>query len=191
MKAVETEIPDVKVVRTDRHEDRRGSFSEEYHRLKYAELGIDTLFVQDNQSVSLHAGTVRGLHFQVPPFAQAKLVRVVSGAILDVVIDIRRGSSDFGKHVSVCLGADSGEQIFVPEGFAHGFCTLTPNTVVVYKVSHYYARNQEAGILWNDPDLQIAWPVQDSEALLSAKDRELPRFRDIADSVPFQYTGRN
>ena len=190
MKSIETEIPGVKVIRTDRHEDPRGAFSEEYHRLKYGELGIDALFVQDNQSISIHRGTVRGLHFQMPPFAQAKLVRVVSGAILDVAIDLRRGSPDFGKHVSVRIDAESGEQIFVPEGFAHGFCTLTANTVVVYKVSHYYSRSQEAGILWNDPDLQIAWPVDETEVLLSAKDRELPRFREIADCVPFQYVGR-
>jgi dTDP-4-dehydrorhamnose 3,5-epimerase len=178
-------IPDVKIVHVERYADTRGVFSETYHRDKYKSLGIETPFVQDNQSISGQKGTVRGLHFQSPPFAQAKLVRVVMGAIIDIAVDLRVGSSTFGRHVAVELNADNGDQVFIPAEFAHGFCTLTPNTVVIYKTSRPYAKSHECGVLWNDPELSIAWPITEDEALLSDKDRDLPLLRDIQASLPF------
>ncbi|WP_284212163.1 dTDP-4-dehydrorhamnose 3,5-epimerase, partial [Methylobacterium brachythecii] len=134
MRVIETAIPEVKRVVPKRHGDDRGWFSEVFRADRLAEAGIDSVFVQDNQSFSVPAGTLRGLHFQTPPAAQAKLVRVLAGAILDVAVDIRRGSPTFGRYVAVRLDAENGEQLFVPHGFAHGFCTLEPNTMVAYKV---------------------------------------------------------
>lgn len=169
-------IPDVKLVKTDRHADDRGYFSETFQRAAFAARGIDCDFVQDNQSSSNRVGTVRGLHFQRPPFAQTKLVRVLSGAIFDVAVDLRRSSPTFGKHVAVRLDCESGAQLLVPGGFAHGFCTLQPQTVVLYKVDEVYAPTHDSGIYWADPALAIEWPVAESEAQLSAKDRALPGF---------------
>ncbi|MDP7487945.1 MAG: dTDP-4-dehydrorhamnose 3,5-epimerase, partial [Alphaproteobacteria bacterium] len=136
--------------------------------------GIDTVFVQDNLSLSLRAGTIRGLHLQLPPHAQAKLVSVVSGCVLDVAVDLRMGSPTFAQHVAVELSAASGEQLYVPEGFAHGFCTLEAETRVAYKVSAFYAPDHEAGLRWDDPALGIAWPVAAGEAMLSEKDLTPP-----------------
>ena len=181
----ETEIPAVKVITPLRLEDNRGAFSETYHHLKYSDLGIGTVFVQDNLSRSYEQGTIRGLHFQLPPFAQDKLVRVAWGAILDVAVDLRRASPTFGRHVCVRMTADEGSQIFVPAGFAHGFCTLTPDTQVIYKVSHYYAPTHEAGIHWDDPDVDVKWPVGRPDAILSEKDRNLPRLGEVISSLPF------
>ncbi len=167
-------------------DDGRGFFSETYNRRSLAEVGIELEFVQDNHSLSLDAGTVRGLHFQTPPHAQAKLVRVARGAVLDVVLDLRIGSPHFGHHASVVLSAENWHQIFVPVGFAHGFCTLTPNTEVLYKVDQFYAP-AEGGIAWNDPDLGIAWPPF-AGTLLSDKDKRLPRLRDF--QSPFQFNAQ-
>lgn len=178
MECVSTEIPDVKVFRAKKHGDHRGFFSEVFRRSALLEHGIDVDFVQENHSLSAARGTVRGLHFQIAPRAQAKLLRVPRGAILDVAVDIRHGSPTFGRHVAVRLGADEWNQIYVPVGFAHGFCTLEPDTEVLYKVSDYYSPEHERGIRWNDPALGIAWPVGADEAVLSPKDREYPMLAD-------------
>ena len=172
-------IPDVKVIRPDRFSDVRGYFCETFQRSAFAEKGILHDFVQDNQSSSDRGGTIRGLHFQRPPFAQAKLIRVLSGAILDVVVDLRRSSSTFGKHVAVTLDSDAGEQLFVPKGFAHGFCTLQPKTVVFYKVDQVYAPSHDGGVYWADPALEIEWPVTAADAQVSAKDKSLPKFDQL------------
>jgi dTDP-4-dehydrorhamnose 3,5-epimerase len=181
MEVVATEIPDVKIIRPKRFGDHRGFFSETYNKRALNEAGLDLEFVQDNHSLSGARGTLRGLHFQIPPYAQDKLVRVVRGAVLDVAVDLRKGSPTFGKHVSEIISAEEWNQILVPIGFAHGFCTLEPNTEVIYKVTNYYAPESERGIIWNDPDLGIKWPVSDSEATLSEKDLKLPRFSDLQD----------
>jgi dTDP-4-dehydrorhamnose 3,5-epimerase len=173
------DIPDVKLITTKRFGDHRGFFSETYTRKAFVEAGIDLDFVQDNHSRSAERGTLRGLHFQGPPFAQDKLVRVLKGAILDVAVDLRRGSPTFGRHVAVELTDESWQQLLVPAGFAHGFCTLVPDTEVFYKVTNYYAPQHDFGVLWNDPDLGIDWPVSDSEAVLSEKDSRQPRFKDL------------
>ncbi|RAT98703.1 dTDP-4-dehydrorhamnose 3,5-epimerase [Brevibacillus sp. Leaf182] len=153
--------------------DHRGYFMESFHADKLAEVGIRHSFVQDNQSLSATAGTIRGLHYQLSPKAQAKLVRVLSGAILDVVVDIRRKSPTYGKSLQVLLSEENKQQLYVPEGFAHGFCTLSDNTVVFYKVNEYYSPEHDRGILWNDPDLGIEWPVE--TPILSEKDTKQPR----------------
>ncbi len=172
-------IPDVKLIVPKLHGDARGYFVETWHRKAFREVGIDADFCQDNQSHSAPHGTVRGLHFQTPPHAQAKLVSVLRGRIFDVVVDLRKGSATFRRHVGVDLSADEGHLLFVPTGFAHGFATLAPDTTVLYKVDAHYAPLSDAGILWSDPDLGIAWPVVAREAVLSAKDAALPRLRDI------------
>jgi len=174
-----TAIPAVKLLRPTRLADDRGFFSETYSRRTYADAGIDVDFGQDNLSLSHAPGTVRGLHFQTPPDAQAKLVGVVTGRVLDVAVDIRKGSPTYGKHVAVELSAADGAQLFVPEGFAHGFCTLEPDTRVTYKVSAFYAPEHEAGILWHDPALSIDWPVTSEAALVSDKDRTWPKLAEF------------
>lgn len=187
MQVVRTRIPDVMVVTPSRFGDARGYFSETYNVRLFAQHGVDTVFVQDNQSLSAAVGTIRGLHFQAPPHAQAKLVRVLQGAIFDVAVDIRRGSPSYGQWVAATLTADGGEQIFVPRGFAHGFCTLTPDAVVAYKVDNYYAAASDAGIDWADETLAIAWPDIADGRSLSAKDAKLPAFADIVS--PFVFEG--
>jgi dTDP-4-dehydrorhamnose 3,5-epimerase len=174
------EIRDVLRIVPPKREDARGYLVESYHAERFAEIGVRATFVQDNQSGSTQAGTVRGLHFQVPPRAQAKLVRVVRGAIMDAVVDLRRGSPTYGRWCGTNLTAAGGEQLFVPRGFAHGFCTLEANTEVAYKVDDYYAPECDLGILWNDPEIGITWPVDPAAAILSDKDRGLPRLRDFA-----------
>jgi dTDP-4-dehydrorhamnose 3,5-epimerase len=173
-------IRDLILIAPPRVGDERGYFVETYNAREFAEIGITATFVQDNQSLSAHKGTVRGLHFQVPPKAQAKLVRVLRGSIMDVVVDIRRGSPSYGKWCSATLTTTGGEQLFIPRGFAHGFCTLEANTEVAYKVDAYYAPECDTGILWNDPEIGIAWPVDAAAAILSRKDRGLPPLRDFA-----------
>jgi len=179
MEVFALEIPDVKLLTPKRFADSRGFFSEVYNAKVLAAHGITTAFVQDNHSLSRERGTIRGLHFQAPPHAQAKLVRVTRGRILDVAVDIRKGSPTFGHHVSAELSSENWRQMLVPAGFAHGFCTLEPDTEVVYKVDAFYAPKSDAGVLWSDPDLAIAWPVEPSNALLSDKDLRLPRLRDM------------
>jgi dTDP-4-dehydrorhamnose 3,5-epimerase len=172
-------IPDVMIVEPERFSDERGFFSETYNRRALAARGIELEFVQDSHSRSGPMGTIRGLHYQSPPFAQAKLVRVVRGSILDVALDIRRGSPTYGRHVAAVISARAWNQMLIPIGFAHGFCTLEPDTETVYKVTQYYAPEHDLGILWNDPDLGIEWPVADDVAVLSAKDRRHPRRREV------------
>ena len=177
-------IPDVKVLTPTRHRDRRGFFCETYNRKTLAAAGIDIEFVQDNHSLSAEKGTVRGMHFQTPPFAQDKLVSVVRGAVFDVAVDLRLRSPTRGRHVSVVLSAGAGNQVLVPAGFAHGFMTLEPDTEVLYKVSDYYAPDHDRGLRWDDPALGIRWPLPEEEAVLSDKDRGLPALADIA--TPFE-----
>nr|WP_243373233.1 dTDP-4-dehydrorhamnose 3,5-epimerase [Microvirga solisilvae] len=176
----QTEIPDVKIVTPRRIGDDRGFFSEVYNRRTFAEAGLDLEFVQDNHSLSREAGTIRGLHFQSPPFAQCKLVRVTRGRILDVAVDLRRSSPTFGRHVAVELSASNWRQLLVPIGFAHGFCSLEPDTEVLYKVTSYYSAAHDHGVAVDDPALGIEWPVPISEAILSEKDRKLPRLAELS-----------
>lgn len=179
MDIVDLALPDVKIIRPKKFGDHRGFFSETYNKNSFAAAGLDLTFVQDNHSLSAEVGTVRGLHFQLPPFAQDKLVRVVRGAILDVAVDIRKGSPTYGRHVSAVISAAEWNQILVPVGFAHGFCTLEPDTEVLYKVTNFYSPAHDRGLLWNDPDLGIDWPVAADQAQLSDKDRVHPRLCDL------------
>lgn len=172
-------IPDILLIRSKRFYDNRGFFAELYNSEKLAQAGICEAFVQDNFSLSSKAGTIRGLHFQSPPHAQAKLVRVSRGRIFDVAVDLRRQSSTYGRHVAAELSAENGLQLYIPIGFAHGFCTLEPETEVVYKVSSYYAPHAEKGILWSDPRLRIDWPVKPEDATISEKDAVLPLLHDL------------
>ena len=166
------------LIQPERHGDHRGFFAETYSRRKYSELGIEDEFVQDNHSLSREVGTLRGLHFQSPPHAQAKLVRCGRGAIFDVAVDIRLGSPTFGKWEGYELTAENGDQLYVPVGFAHGFVTLEPDSEIVYKCSDYYAPETEGAVLWNDPDIGIDWPTE-AEPILSEKDAVAPLFSDL------------
>ena len=181
MDVVSLAIPDVKIIRPKKFGDHRGFFSETYTKKTFEAAGLQYDFVQDNHSLSAEVGTVRGLHFQLPPFAQDKLVRVVRGAILDVAVDIRKGSPTFGRHVSAVISAAEWNQILVPIGFAHGFCTLEPDTEVIYKVTNYYSPEHDRGLLWNDPDLGIDWPVSADKARLSDKDYKHPTLARLTD----------
>jgi len=172
-------IPEVKLITPPIFRDERGFFSETYSRKALAALGVDADFVQDNHSLSRAKGVLRGLHFQIDPHPQGKLVRVTRGAVFDVAVDIRRGSPTFGRHVSAVLSAENWSQLWVPVGFAHGFCTLEPDTEVIYKVTDFYAPECDGGLAFDDPDLGIAWPTAPSKALLSDKDRRHPRLRDL------------
>jgi dTDP-4-dehydrorhamnose 3,5-epimerase len=171
--------PDLLVLTPPRHVDQRGFLSEVYHRRRFAACGLDVTFVQENHSLSAAAGTIRGLHFQAPPHEQGKLVRVIRGAVLDVAVDIRHGSPAFGRPVALELSAQNGRQLYVPPGFAHGFCTLMPDVEVVYRMTGYYAADADRGIAFDDPDLAIGWPVAVADAVLSERDRRHPRLRDI------------
>ncbi|QYU66440.1 dTDP-4-dehydrorhamnose 3,5-epimerase [Leptolyngbya sp. 15MV] len=172
-------FPGPLLIEVRRFADARGAFAETYNPRDFAALGLPDAFVQDNWSRSDQAGTVRGLHFQRPPRAQAKLVRVLRGAILDVAVDLRRASPTYGQHVAVELEEGDGRMFYVPEGFAHGFCTRRPMTEIAYKVTDLYAPDCDAGIAWDDPELGIAWPVAPQAAVLSDKDARLPRLRDL------------
>lgn len=185
MQIVATALAEVKLIIPVRHGDARGFFAETYRRDALAAHGIDLDFVQDNQAFSAVANVVRGLHFQLPPVAQAKLVRVSRGAILDVAVDIRRGSPSYGRHVAVRLSAEEGNQLFVPEGFAHGYRTLEPETEVVYKVNRYYSPEHDRGLRWNDPALGIDWGIDEESAVLSTRDRAQPLLAALAS--PFVY----
>src|SRR5580658_2909458 len=167
MQVLSSHFRDVKLLRPTRHVDSRGFFSEAYSKRAYAEIGIVNEFVQDNHSLSRKKGVVRGLHFQIDPFAQAKLLRVLRGAVFDVVVDIRTGSPTYGQHIATVLSEEDWNQIFIPSGFAHGFCTMQEETEILYKVDHYYSPAHERGIRWNDPALGIAWPISKAEAELS------------------------
>lgn len=174
------------VIKPRRFADERGWFSETYNAQKLAAHGITTAFCQDNQSLSQPAGTLRGLHFQRAPFAQAKLVRCLSGRIFDAAVDIRRGSPTFGRWVGTTLSADQGEQLYVPVGFAHAFLTLEPDCMVAYKVDAFYSVECESGIIWNDPEIAITWPL-DNSPHLSTKDAALPLLSQL--DADFAYDG--
>ncbi|RHW16662.1 dTDP-4-dehydrorhamnose 3,5-epimerase [Sphingomonas gilva] len=178
-------IPGVKEIVPARHGDARGFFSETWNRVVLAGSGVDLDFVQDNHSMSAARGVLRGLHFQVPPFAQDKLVRVVRGSIYDVAVDIREGSPSFGQWVGLVVSAEAWNQILVPKGFAHGFVTLEPDCEVIYKVTAPYSPEHDRGIAHDDPALAIDWPVAASERTLSDKDRAAPRLAAI--ESPFSY----
>ncbi|MFO1210826.1 MAG: dTDP-4-dehydrorhamnose 3,5-epimerase [Amaricoccus sp.] len=180
-----TAIPEVRILTPRRFGDARGYFSETWSAARMAEAGLAFDFVQDNESLSALEGTLRGLHYQAPPFAQTKLVRVVRGAILDVAVDARRGSPTWGRWVAEEISAENGAQILVPRGFLHGFVTLTPDTQVIYKVDNPYDAASDGGVLWSDADLGIAWGVPPERVVLSDKDRRAPAFRDW--TSPFEY----
>jgi dTDP-4-dehydrorhamnose 3,5-epimerase len=181
MQIEDAPLAGVKVLTPKRFGDHRGFFSEVYNEATLRAAGLSFRAVQDNHSLSLAAGTIRGLHFQIAPQAQAKLVRVVRGRILDVAVDLRRSSPTFGRHFAVELSAENRAQLLAPIGFAHGFCTLTDDAEVLYKVSDYYSPAHDRGLAWDDPDLAIAWPVG-PEAILSDRDRRWPRLRDLEET---------
>jgi dTDP-4-dehydrorhamnose 3,5-epimerase len=178
MKIITTAIEGLLILEPRIFNDDRGYFYESYNKSKFAEAGIDADFVQDNQSFS-HKGAVRGLHGQANPFAQGKLVRVIAGSVLDVAIDIRTGSSTYGKHVSVILSGENKLMFWIPAGFLHGFATLEDNTIFTYKVNNLYDKASEIGVIWNDPTLNIDWGIAPSDILLSPKDELLPDFKSF------------
>ena len=178
MKAERLAIPEVILLTPPRFGDARGFFSETYNARRFAEAGVAGPFVQDNQSLSARKGTIRGLHCQIAPSVQGKLVRCVRGAIWDVAVDIRHGSPTFGQHAAAVLSAENWSQLWVPAGFLHGFCTLEPDTEVIYKVTADYDRATERGVIWNDPMLALPWPVAAADAVLSEKDTALPLLAD-------------
>jgi dTDP-4-dehydrorhamnose 3,5-epimerase len=174
-------IPEVKRLVPKVFRDARGAFCEAYSKRALDAAGLALTFVQDNHSISHARGVVRGLHFQSHPYAQGKLVRVLRGSIFDVAVDLRRGSPTYGQHVSAVLSAENWEQLWIPVGFAHGFCTLEPDTEVLYKVTAYYSPEHDLGLQWDDPDLGIDWPVSAAEATLSDKDRRHPRLAELGE----------
>ena len=188
MKILPTALPEIKLIVPSILRDDRGFFVETYNRRTLRDIaGISADFVQDNHSRSELAGVVRGLHFQIEPYAQDKLVRVTRGSICDVAVDIRVGSPSHGHHVSVVLSAENQAQLWIPKGFAHGFCTLEAGTEVIYKVTAYYDRACDKGLAWDDPALKIDWPVAKQAAHLSDKDRNQPKLQDLP--AYFHYHG--
>ena len=181
-----TKLPDVLILTPRRFGDDRGYFSEVYNREVFQEHGIHTVFVQDNHSLSRIKGTVRGLHYQTPPHAQDKLVRVGAGRILDVAVDIRTGSPTYGHWVAVELSAQNGKQLLVPKGFLHGFATLESNTEVLYKCSDIYSPNCDGAIRFDDPDIGVDWGIARADAVVSTKDAAAPQFASL--DSPFTYT---
>jgi dTDP-4-dehydrorhamnose 3,5-epimerase len=176
-----TIIPDVVLLTPPRFVDERGFFSETWSERRFVEAGIPGPFVQDNHVRSADRGVVRGLHLQIGPNAQGKLIRVLRGSIWDVAVDIRPGSSTYGRYAGVVLSAENWQQLWIPVGLLHGYCTLEPNTEVIYKVTAPWDRQAERGVIWNDPTLHVPWPLTAEEAILSDKDRELPRLAECSD----------
>jgi dTDP-4-dehydrorhamnose 3,5-epimerase len=177
-------IPDVKLITPPRFNDPRGFFSETWNWERFAEAGIGGPFLQDNHAASTTAGVLRGLHCQIGPNAQGKLVRCIRGAIYDVAVDARQGSPTFGQYVGAEISAANWTQIWVPVGFLHAYCTLTEQTEVIYKVTGAYDKAAERGVIWNDPDIRIDWPVTPDSVILSDKDKILPRLRDLGVLFP-------
>ena len=175
----------VRIITPRRFTDSRGFFSEVWRQDAMRDCGIDVAFVQENHALSHAVGTIRGMHFQTGNSAQAKLIRCPRGSILDVAVDIRRGSPTFGRHVAIILSADNWKQAYIPAGFAHGYCTLEPDTEVMYKVNTYYDPASERGFAWNDPDVAIPWPFGPDKAVLAAKDQAYPRLAELPDYFPF------
>ena len=178
MKVERLNIPEVILVTPPRFGDHRGFFSEVFKLEQFAQAGIDVPFVQDNQSLSREVGVIRGLHCQIAPHPQGKLVRCIRGAIWDVAVDAREGSATYGQWAAAELSAENGSQLWVPAGFLHGFCTLVPDTEVLYKVTDKYSKECERGVVWDDPELALPWPVAAGAAVLSEKDVVLPRMKD-------------
>jgi dTDP-4-dehydrorhamnose 3,5-epimerase len=187
MKIDDTALPSIKIITPNRFGDNRGHFSETWNKALLTENGIDIDFIQDNQSVSVPSGTLRGLHFQAPPRAQDKLVRAITGSIFDIAVDIRRGSPTYGHWVGVELTAENGKQLLVPIGFAHGFVTRAPNTTIVYKCSDTYAPEAEGSVHFADRDLNIDWGIPMDAVTISDKDKMAPSFADL--QSPFTYEG--
>ena len=187
MKIQETALPGVLILTPARHGDHRGYFCETWNRRTLAGHGVGIDFVQDNESLSAERHTLRGLHFQAPPAAQDKLVRVLAGAILDVAVDVRAGSPTYGKWVGEELSAANGRQLLVPKGFLHGFLTLTPDTLVAYKCSDFYSQPHDGGVRFDDPTLAIDWGIDPARAVISGKDAAAPAFADFVS--PFAYKG--
>ena len=185
MPFVETGFPGLKIFEPRVFADSRGYFFESFNKLVFQDAGIDVEFVQDNESRS-QRGVLRGLHYQMNPMAQAKLVRVVEGEVLDIVVDIRKGSPTFGKIFSVALSAENKKQLFIPRGFAHGFAVLSENAIFQYKCDNYYSKESESGIHVYDQNLNIEWGITREEAIISEKDKVLPSFRDCANNFEFQ-----
>ena len=187
MQVEQTKLPGVVLVTPKRFGDERGFFSEVYNKDAYSNAGIAVEFAQDNHSLSRDVGVVRGLHFQSPPHAQDKLVRVGAGRVLDVAVDIRKGSPTFGEWIAVELSAEVGNQLFIPKGFLHGFATLAPNFELLYKCSDFYAPDCDGAVRFDDPDLGIDWGIDTSSVTLSGKDAAAPLFKDF--DSPFTYEG--
>ena len=186
MQVTKLAIPDVLLLRPKRHGDARGYFVETFNDRSFRREVGDVVFVQDNEALSAQQGTVRGLHFQRPPSQQGKLVRALKGAIFDVAVDIRHGSPTFGRHVSALLTAETGDQLWVPPGFAHGYCTVEPDSMIAYKVTGFYSAADDAGLAWDDPALGIEWPVEPGAALLSDKDKRQPKLADLPTIFSFE-----
>jgi dTDP-4-dehydrorhamnose 3,5-epimerase len=184
MPFIETGLPGLKIFEPKVFNDSRGYFFEVFNENLFKEAGIDVHFVQDNESKS-QRGVLRGLHYQLDPMAQAKLVRVVEGEVLDVVLDIRKGSPTFGKVYTIKLNAENKRQLFIPRGFAHGFSVLSPTVIFQYKCDNFYSKESEGGIAWNDPALGIDWEIDASEAIVSDKDKVLPLFKDCVNTFVF------
>lgn len=189
MQVLKTSFPEVKIFQFTAHKDTRGLFIETWNQNFLNQLGKVPKWRQDCYSISFKKGTVRGLHFQAPPNDQCKLVRASKGSLFDVVVDIRHGSPTYGKHNAIILKASNYQQLFIPSGFAHGFCTLEDNTEVAYKISGRYAPEKSGGIFWNDPDLEINWPVNASEAILSEQDQIHPLLK--GSPIIFTYNNDN
>lgn len=180
MKIQSQNIDAIKLITPQKYGDDRGFFMETFRQQSFNEaLDQEVIFVQDNHSLSIPAGTIRGLHFQAPPHAQGKLVRCIRGSIIDVAVDVRQKSPSYGQHIRVKLSAENAQQLWVPEGFLHGFATLEPNTEVAYKVTDYYSTECDGNVLWNDPDIGIDWGIDRNEAILSDKDMKAPFFKDF------------
>ncbi|GGG63358.1 dTDP-4-dehydrorhamnose 3,5-epimerase [Paenibacillus radicis (ex Gao et al. 2016)] len=184
MNIIDTALAGVKLIEPSVHGDQRGFFMESYNERDFHEQGLLNRFIQDNHSLSAEVGVLRGLHYQLNPKAQTKLVRVTAGEIYDVVVDLRRGSSTFGRWQGFHLSVSNKLQLLVPQGFAHGFCTLTPNTEVQYKVDEYYSPEHDRGIAWNDPALAIDWPT--STPILSDKDSKHPLLADAENNFVYE-----
>ena len=186
MEITSLNIAEVKLLVPQIFRDARGFFSETWSRRTLEAAGIATEFVQDNHSLSAEVGTLRGLHFQAPPHAQGKLLRVARGSVFDVAVDIRLGSPTYGQHVNAILSVENWTQIWIPAGFAHGYCTLEPNTEVIYKVTDYYAPECDRGLKWDDAALGIGWPIDPASVRLSDKDRRQPALNEMAPAFVFE-----
>ncbi len=184
MEFQKTNLKDVFLIKPQVFQDERGFFTESYNQKKFQEAGIDVKFVQDNHSLSKQKGVLRGLHFQLPPHSQAKLVRVTSGTVYDAVADLRKDSETFGKWQGFELTAKNFQMLFVPRGFAHGFCTLEENTEFLYKCDNFYAPEHDSGIIWNDLDLKIDWPLE-GDPIVSEKDSRHQTFKEFIKNNPF------